>query len=401
MKHGLAAFASMLSLANAGKTFPNFPVNAQAGALNFSTVCDMPLLGAVTFPTWGQATGPISIASGQQSYLGDLAVKVTIPALFTTLAALIGAKQASVLIHVEVKVANGIPPLYVPFPNGLRINNISLPAHGPLEVAFPTHGVVEPTGPVAADKPGVDIILSLGSIRADITVQGAHGNTIFGPITINCDHQLVDWPLGLANVGPKRDPTPPPLVITNGEVGKYPIIPFGYQTGVYTFPYQCDLQELGSHDIVLALVGTVGAFFHPGQSFAITDAEAFLNISATTMNLAVGAFPGTREIRVTSSEFLLSATNASPNSINALSKPLTAAAPAKAGEGVTLAFPPEGVLEFGPFTAGESGTDIILSVGNVPGTVQLIGENSEVLYSTMAQCRPTVGGDIIKYVCVS
>ncbi|KAK2606217.1 hypothetical protein QQS21_003388 [Conoideocrella luteorostrata] len=392
----LAVAASLAHVGYAEKLPPQIPTNGQIGALDFPVVCKVPILGNIAFDFYGTATAPVNVASGQQMYYTDFAAALKIPKLFTQLGSFIGGTQASALVYANLRLKNTSPAMFAVFPNGLLLENITFPTKGEiLDVHVPRDGVLPPMGPVTAGQPNQESILFLDSVNITINVQNAKGQNVFFPLPVTCGAQPIDWELGVVNVGPANGG--PPLKVQTGEKNTFKNISLGYQTGSYRFPYECEFEgPLGKQDIDLSLTGTVKAFFAPGETFSITDAEAFVRLPPSFVAAAVKAYPGLVTFEVSTSSFTIGATNASPSTINALAAgPVVSKQQVVNDKEVVLAIPQDGVLTIGPMKAGDDGTTLVLSAGNTTSSIRLLGANSNVLGTPKVSCYPKAGSDLI------
>lgn len=244
---------------------------------------------------------------------------------------------------------------------------------------------------------GTTHTIHLGNINVVINLQDAKGKTLLGPLPVTCGKQPVNFDIGIVNIGPATGAGP--LKIETGVQNKFAKIKNLYETGSFRFPYTCDFAgPLGSRDVDLALTGTIKTFFAPGESFSLTDAEAFLRIPSSIVSDAANAYPGVTSYRTTVQSFIIGTENASPASLNALKSPITVTTTPTDGQEVDIPIPESGTLSIGPITAGQAGSEAFIIAQDAAATITFLNAAGKSIGSSSVTCSPKQESKIIGYV---
>jgi hypothetical protein len=339
------------------------PVGASVGTFSLPLTCGItvPLLG--NLKVWNLKTSvsisgavPSTVGPGQRFYLSQASGTMTLPAWITTLAPLIGAKSADVVIsEINISAVGASPETINMATSPLVLSAVPIVAGKPLTAGLPTSGVFT-VGPWTAPASGLISVQFLGA-NASVDMLNSKGNKII-TVKAQCSAPANTALLSLEVGGQAGQPD---ALIDNVFV-KYPAPAVGYDNGVIDVGYHCTLDDAPA-DIGIAFGAVSPLSLASGAKLQYKNADGALVFPTTLVNSLVGQGVGT--VSATLRKLVINTEGGSPASVDIAAKgPLSINAKSLAfGQSLVVAAPEAGYLTVDPVARATSTAQIRMSAG--------------------------------------
>ncbi|CAD6890391.1 unnamed protein product [Tilletia controversa] len=363
------------------------PVGIEKGLLNTTLDCDVTALGLlplgkqkIGFGVYAFLPGRVSI---NQPFSIVASTRLIVPASLNGLAGLLGAKYYSGTVDSVVVNTPGASPSST---DVAKNANLTIPAAilntkgvSVLEVPGPGKSII--VGPLTASKDG-NVVISFGAISASITTLDARMNKSLISAKVVCAAQKRPISVAAITVGGNRSTKP---IVPKGGGGKIPTIPEGQTAGVTGFNYICDFSGFirGPVRVSLGAVKASNAQVASGGKITLAQGQGNIILSQKLVDDIKAIVSIADHTTLTLTTVNLVASNASPATQNIIPAGGISVSNVAIAAGAVAVIPPGAPQQTLPdinFTAGESGSTALISIGDAAGNASLRdSDDNEIL----------------------
>ena len=249
------------------------PLGSQIGGGEVPVTCALPVIGNMTFVASGYGAVGTVVAPGQQFYLTEVRGGLEVPAIFMTLASIVGATTIDASVTtLNINSTDASPAVLNAAATPINVNGVPVTSGHSAAVTAPPTGTLT-IGPFTAGASGI-ADLSIGNISATITLLNSSGGTVLFPITVNCTAPSPTVVLvGLA-INPAA-PNNGPSKITGIDVPPFQI-PVGDGEGSLAVPLPCTVSGLGQVQLGVTMTAELPAWLPQGKLFSVLAGVSWL-----------------------------------------------------------------------------------------------------------------------------
>ncbi|KAL9936138.1 hypothetical protein V8E36_004980 [Tilletia maclaganii] len=373
------------------------PAGFLKGVLNATINCNITALailplGSYKIPFGVSAKLPDKVAAGQP-FSVVAGTRLIVPQSVNGLASLFGARFYGGKATKVIVNADGANPSSIDAAAGGGINIPQAPinSRGISVLEVPGNSGTLTVGPFTADA-GSNVVLSFGEIKATVDTFNATGAKTFITAFVTCP--AAQRPTSLAFVAVGKSGSTTPIVPNASGVGNIKTVPLDTTAGVVGVNYNCNFGDGLVVGTVRVSIGGVKPTNQPiasGGDITLTQGQANIYLTSSLISkITTITGDAANKINLTVKTVNILAKNATPSKKNVIpSGGITIkGVPLKAGAVITVPKgAPTNTLPDITFTAGESGTTALLSLGSTTGSASLIQPDGQELLEVDFVCN--------------
>ncbi|KAK0548483.1 hypothetical protein OC861_001662 [Tilletia horrida] len=396
--------ASVLALAGAASAATDGPYGIGAapagfikGVLNTTITCNITALGVLPIGGYQIPFGVAAVlpdkVNANQPFNVVASTRLIVPKTVNFLASLFGAVTYAGTATKVVVNADGANPSSIDAAKGqtLTIPNATVNANGVSVLEVPGNGGSITVGPFQGATSTSSIILSFGEIDATVKTFDKTGKATFVTAFVKCPAAQRPTSLAFVNTGGSGSTT----LIQPKSNGQIQTVPLGFTAGVVGLNYNCDFSGFVTGTVRISVGGVASnAPVSSGGSITISQGQGNVYLTSKLISDIKAIVSVADSYKITISTLNFKAKNASPATKNALATPFSATAKLNTQPLVVPEGAPSNTLPDITFTAGESGSTALISLGNVVGSATLLDSDGNDILDidfTCAAPKPNTG----------